>query len=310
MHIPDGFLSTPVWASLAAVSLPAVGYMARQSQDAVEEQKLPLLGVMGAFVFAAQMINFPVGLGTSGHLVGGALLAHLLGPAAASLVMTAILLVQALIFQDGGVLALGANICNMALVGVWMGTLPMRLLGSGSARWLGLFAGGMLSVLMSACLALSELLLSGVMMPATLVGVSLGLFLVSATLEGVITVVVVRAIARIHPRAVPNPAAIRQPVLLALATIALLLVVVGVLWASRDPDGLEHLAEQLGLAGKATTLLATPLADYEMSGLASPWLRKAVAGLIGIGAVTLLIGVLSRLLRPARTQQPESSGKG
>src|SRR5438093_882621 len=105
MHIPDGFLSTPVWATLDVAALPAVGYITRRAQREFTENRIPLLGVMGAFVFAAQMINFPVGVGTSGHMVGGALLAATLGPAAASLVMTSILLVQALIFQDGGVLA-------------------------------------------------------------------------------------------------------------------------------------------------------------------------------------------------------------
>src|SRR6202167_6508058 len=107
MHIPDNFLSPPVWATLDAVAIPAVGLMVRQAGRQLNDTRIPLLGVMGAFVFAAQMINFPVGIGTSGHLVGGALLAFMLGPAAASIVMTALLATQALIFQDGGLLALG-----------------------------------------------------------------------------------------------------------------------------------------------------------------------------------------------------------
>ena len=133
VHIPDGFLSTPVWAALDAAAAPAVAYTARRAQRGFEEAKVPLLGVLGAFVFAAQMINFPVGPGTTGHLVGGALLAITLGPAAAGVVMTAILAIQALVFQDGGILALGANIFNMALVGVAAGYLPFYLWGSG--RW-------------------------------------------------------------------------------------------------------------------------------------------------------------------------------
>src|SRR4029077_16067991 len=112
MHIPDGFLSMPVWGTLDVVSAPAVAWVARRAQRDRKDHRIPLLGVMGAFVFAAQMINFPVGPGTSGHLVGGALLAIVLGPAAAALVMTAILVLQALVFQDGGVLALGANVFN------------------------------------------------------------------------------------------------------------------------------------------------------------------------------------------------------
>src|SRR5205085_10390402 len=129
MHIPDGFLSLPVWASLDAAAVPAVALAARRAQREMEEHKVPLLGVMGEFVFAAQMINFPVGRGTSGHLVGGALLSYTLGPFAAAVVMAAILAIQALVFQDGGILALGANLVNMAIAGVLAGYLPYHLWG-------------------------------------------------------------------------------------------------------------------------------------------------------------------------------------
>src|SRR4051794_36202014 len=154
MHIPDGFLSPPVWAALDIVAVPCAFYMARKAQNGFDEARVPLLGVMGAFVFAAQIINFPVGIGTSGHLVGGALLAITLGPASASLVMTSILVIQALVFQDGGVLALGANVMNMAIMGVLSGYLPFHILGV-RHRKLAVFLGGFLSVIVAALLALS-----------------------------------------------------------------------------------------------------------------------------------------------------------
>src|SRR4029077_4380621 len=134
MHIPDGFLATPVWAALDVTAVPAVGCLARRAQRGLEQSKVPLLGVMGAFVFAAQMINFPVGLGTSGHLVGAALLAYTLGPAAAGVVLTAILAVQGVVFQDGGILFLVANISNMGVAGRLAGYLPFRLWGKGRRR--------------------------------------------------------------------------------------------------------------------------------------------------------------------------------
>jgi cobalt/nickel transport system permease protein len=146
VHIPDGFLSTPVWAALDVAAVPAIGYMARRAQRTFDESRVPLLGVMGAFVFAAQMINFPVGVGTSGHLVGSALLAYTVGPAAASVVMTAILAIQALVFQDGGVLALGANLINMAVIGVIAAYLPYRVWGGTQLRPLAIFLGGSLSL--------------------------------------------------------------------------------------------------------------------------------------------------------------------
>src|SRR6516162_3607265 len=165
MHIPDGFLSIPVWGTMDAVAAPSIVWVARRARLGFDHHKVPLMGVMGAFIFAAQMINFPVGNGTSGHLVGGALLSFTLGPAAAAVVMTAILAIQALVFQDGGILALGANTVNMAVLGVLAGYLPFALWGGGRFRKLAIFAGAALSVVVSALAALSELLLSGVKMP-------------------------------------------------------------------------------------------------------------------------------------------------
>src|SRR6185437_12223989 len=199
MHIPDNFLSPPVWATLDAIAIPAVTYVSRQAQKSTDTNRLALLGVMGAFVFAAQMINFPVGLGTSGHLVGGTLLACLIGPWAAALVITSILIVQALVFQDGGVLALGPNMINMALMGVLFGYLPARALFRTKWKFYGVFLGGLCSVLVSGILALSELAISGIRMPGTLLAASFGLFTVNAILEGAITVSVLRAIERLNP---------------------------------------------------------------------------------------------------------------
>src|SRR5438874_1195027 len=240
MHIPYGFLSTPVWATLDIAAVPAAGYMVRRAQQEFEEKKVPLLGVMGAFVFAAQMINFPVGGATSGHLVGSALLSFTLGPAAASVVMIAILAIQSLVFQDGGILALGPNIFNMAVVGVIAGYLPFYLWGSGRNRKAAIFLGGAFSVLIAALLAVSELLLSGIAMSGTVLGVSFALFAVSAILEGAITLAVFQALETLNPNFVKQPGADRGLALRLTALAAVLLVVVGVLFASTHPDGLER----------------------------------------------------------------------
>lgn len=293
MHIPDGFLSTPVWAAMDAVAAPAVGYVVRKAQRDFDEVKVPLLGVMGAFVFAAQMINFPVGVGTSGHLVGGALLACTLGPAAAAVVMCAILAIQALVFQDGGILALGANVFNMAIAGVLVGYLPYHLWGRGRGRRAAIFAGGALSLLTSAVLALSELLISGVRMPGPVLGLSLVLFVVSALVEGAITVAVVVALERIQPNVMRAPAPGRSPALAALALAAILLAAGGALFASTAPDGIEQLAIRTGIASHARALIASPLKDYQATWLGSGWPAQAAAGLAGLGLVfgaCLLIG--------------------
>lgn len=289
MHIPDGFLATPVWATLDAVALPATGLMVRRAQREFDESRIPLLGVMGAFVFAAQMINFPVGIGTTGHLVGGALLAFTLGPAAASVVMAAIITIQALVFQDGGILALGPNVINMAILGVLAGHLPFYLWGGGRWRKLSIFAGGTLSVLVSAVLALAELMISGVKMPASVLGVSLALFLVSGLLEGAITLAVIQALESIQPGFIRRPAVGRSFALGAVSMGAVLLAAVGVLFASAAPDGIQKLGQQTGIASRARTLISTPLSGYEVTflhaGLHSSWLSKAGAGLAGLALI-------------------------
>jgi cobalt/nickel transport system permease protein len=200
MHIPDGFLSIPVWAALDLAAIPSVGYFVRRTQRSFEDSRIPLLGVLGSFVFAAQMINFPVVAGTSGHLIGGALLAFTLGPSAATVVMTAILLVQALVFQDGGLLALGANVINMAVVGVWVGYVPMKLLGGRgpNLRGFAAFLGGWLSLMAAALLAAVELSLSDMAPSGPLFASMLGIHAVTGVAEGLITAVTLTAIQRLN----------------------------------------------------------------------------------------------------------------
>jgi len=304
MHIPDGFLSTPVWTTLDAVSIPAVGLLANRARREIDETRIPLLGVMGAFVFAAQMINFPVGLGTSGHLVGAALLAYVLGPGAAALVMTAILAIQAFVFQDGGVVVLGANVLNMAIAGVLAGYVPYRLLGRGGLRTLGVFLGAFLSVLTSAALAVGELALSGVRMPGSILGVSAALFVVSAVLEGLITVTVTRAIQRLHPTWIREPVAMRSSAFALLGATALLLGGMGFLIASRSPDGIEKLAAGIGITQQFKATVTTPLADYQLRGLESPWGRRAAAGLVGVAAIWIACAGLGKLV--ARRRAPSA----
>jgi cobalt/nickel transport system permease protein len=162
VHIPDGFLSTPVWAGMDVVSAGAVGIAARRVNQKLDAAQVPLMGMTAAFVFAAQMINFPVPGGTSGHLLGGFLAAVLLGPAPAVVVMATIFVVQCLLFQDGGLTALGANLFNMGIVGSIGGYGGYRLMrtcriGDGPA----LAMAAWLSVMLGAAATSVELGLSG-----------------------------------------------------------------------------------------------------------------------------------------------------
>lgn len=126
MHVPDGFLDVPTSLGTAGVAAAGVGLALRGARRELDDRTAPLAGLVAAFVFAAQMLKFPVGAGTSGHLLGGALAAVLVGPWTATLSMAVVLLVQSLLFADGGLTALGTNITLMGIVGVWTGWLVFR----------------------------------------------------------------------------------------------------------------------------------------------------------------------------------------
>jgi cobalt/nickel transport system permease protein len=133
LHTPDGFLAVPVALLMWVVAVAALAISVQRTNRTLDERQIPLMGVMAAFIFAAQMVNFPVAGGTSGHLLGGVLAAVLLGPWAGTLVMACVIVVQALVFQDGGLVVLGANIVNMGVIGTMGGYVVYRSL----ARILG-----------------------------------------------------------------------------------------------------------------------------------------------------------------------------
>ena len=154
MHAPDGFLSLPVAAVMWMLTIVAIAVSVKKTNETFDERAIPLMGVTAAFIFAAQMFNFQVVGGTSGHLLGGVLAAVLLGPWAGSLVMVAVVAVQALVFQDGGLVVMGANIFNMgivgtmggyavyrALCGIFGGEQRARIPAAGIAAWLSVVLG-------------------------------------------------------------------------------------------------------------------------------------------------------------------------
>src|ERR1041385_1617931 len=153
MHIPDGFLSLTVSIVCWLITALTLSVAISRSNKSLGERRVPLMGVMAAFIFAAQMINFPVAGGTSGHMLGGALAAITLGPWAGMLVMTAAIMVQGLLFQDGGVLVMGANILNLWLIRVVVGyglyrgvpgrNRALKLTIAGIAAWLSVIAGAL-----------------------------------------------------------------------------------------------------------------------------------------------------------------------
>ena len=120
MHIPDGFIDIPTSAGAGLLTMAGLAVTLKSAKNKLDERSAPLIGLVAVFIFAVQMLNFPVAAGTSGHLLGGALAVVLVGPYAATLALTVVLLIQALLFADGGLTALGLNIFNMGIVGVWV----------------------------------------------------------------------------------------------------------------------------------------------------------------------------------------------
>jgi len=201
MHIPDGFLAPQVWAPLNAAAVPAIALCARRARRGLEENHVPLLGMMGAFVFAAQMVNFPIAPGTSSHLSGGALLAVLFGPWVAALAMGAVLLIQAVVFQDGGLMAFGANFFNLAIIAPMAAYLPYRLAARGGerVRAVGVFFGAWLSVVAAAAAVSAELAWSGMAPARLLVPAVVGVHALTGLVEGALTLGILRMIERVRP---------------------------------------------------------------------------------------------------------------
>jgi cobalt/nickel transport system permease protein len=204
MHIPDGFLSGDVAAGTAVIAVVAVGYGLRRADDQLDDSRIPLLGVTAAFVFAAQMLNFPVAGGTSGHFLGAALAAVLLGPWLACVVLAVVLGVQAFVFADGGITALGANVTNMGVLGALVvgglmsgarAVLPRSrgaFLGvAGVGAWLAVMAGALGT---SAVLAASGTVPFGTVAPAML-----GVHALIGAGEAVITVAALSAVLATRP---------------------------------------------------------------------------------------------------------------
>jgi cobalt/nickel transport system permease protein len=307
MHIPDGFLSVAVSIAFWVVSLITVGYALRRVSRDLGERQVPLMGVLAACIFAGQMLNFSVTGGTSGHLLGAAIATVLLGPWAAILVLTSVVGIQALIFQDGGLLALGANIFNMGVVGVMVAYFVYRTvqrLASGKS-W-GIFVGGFVagwsSIFIASLACALQLALSGTS-PANLAVPAMGgIHALIGIGEGLITVgalAFLYAARRDLFRAGQAQPASSKAVWIAGLVIAGVLAVVSPL-ASSHPDGLEWVAEQRGFLDVAHNPLYTIIPDYALPGVSNQALATILAGIIGM---LIVFGVALAVAYARRNRQ-------
>jgi cobalt/nickel transport system permease protein len=313
MHIPDGFLSGLVLAMCWGISAIVVVIAFIRVKRDMDERKVPLMGVVAAAIFAGQMLNFPVAGGTSGHLLGAALAMILLGPWAAVLVMTIVVSAQALIFQDGGIAALGANLFNMAVIGVFVSYTVYRVVQrfSKGAKW-GIFVGGFLaawtSIFIASLAAALELAFSGTS-PANIAVPAMALVhSVIGIGEGLITVGALALIYAVRPELIKTTDQKQvggKFVWVAGLLIALALAVASPL-ASTHPDGLEFVAEQQGFIDKAQANPYNIFPDYVMPGVANEQVATIAAGILGV-IIVFFVAIGVAYLRRNRTTSSASS---
>jgi len=304
MHIPDGFLSMGVLIVCWVLSIIAIGLALTRTRKSLGERQVPVMGVLAAFIFAAQMLNFTIAGGTSGHFLGAALAAILLGPWAAMLTMTTVVALQALLFQDGGLLALGGNILNMAVIGPVVAYGFYRgvrtLLGNrrGSTLVAG-FVAAWVSIVVAAVACAMELGFSGTSPIGIALPAMAGIHALIGIGEGLITVGALALVTATRPDLVeaeraPAPAGMRW-VWGGLA-IAIVLALFSPL-ASPYPDGLERVAEDLGFIERAQEPFYEVIPDYVFPGISNEALATIAAGIVGTLIVYGIAVGLAALLR-------------
>jgi len=288
MHIPDGFLSVPVAVILWVFSILAISAALRNVSKEIGERQVPLMGVLAAAIFAGQMLNFTVAGGTSGHMVGAALAMILLGPWAAVLVLTCVVSVQALIFQDGGLLALGANIFNMGLIGVAVSYTVYRFIQKISAgkSW-GIFVGGFtaawLSTEISSLAAALELAFSGTSPANIAVPAMAGIHALIGIGEGLITLGALAFIyASRRDLLQGGQSAVRGGKLVwGIGLVVALALAIASPLASSHPDGLNWVAQQKGFLSAARGPLFKIIPNYAFPGISNRTAATIIAAVLG-----------------------------
>ncbi|MFW5942586.1 MAG: energy-coupling factor ABC transporter permease [bacterium] len=311
LHIPDGFLVTAISALTWLLSAIAVYIAVRRSQEQFDERLIPFAGIMAAFIFAGQMINFPVAGGTSGHLVGAALAAIVLGPWLGILVMTAVISLQALLFQDGGLVVMGANILVMGVVPALIGFgLYRAVAGRGRRLSLGVAAVSAWLSIMAAALVTALLLgFSGTLSFRLVVPAMLGVHALIGVGEALITVAALGYISRARPALLGESAQSGGRGWTVGAVLATLFVILISPLASSFPDGLEWVAEEYGFLSQAREARFDLMPDYTIPALGEGSLSTIAAALLGALIAGLLVMAFTRLLRRSRTAT-RSQGTG
>ncbi|MEU6767181.1 energy-coupling factor ABC transporter permease [Streptomyces sp. NPDC046853] len=338
MHVPDGFINAPVSAATGLIAAGAVAVSLRGARRELDERTAPLAGLVAAFIFAVQMLNFPVAAGTSGHLLGGALAAILVGPYTGVLCVSVVLLMQGVLFADGGLTALGVNITDMAIVTTVVAYLTFRGLVKVLPRTRrSITASSFVAALISvpaAAVAFTFLYALGGTTDVSIGKVAtamIGVHVLIGIGEAAITALTVGAVIAVRPDLVygargltqklklrvdgelvdapaaeePAPVAARSHRKVWIAGLVTSLVLAGFVsfYASANPDGLEKVAADKGIDKKAEehATADSPLADYGVKDITDTRLSGGLAGVIGVGVTVVAGSGIFWALRRRRT---------
>ena len=314
MHIRDGILGPDVCLVTGAISLGAMAYSLRRMRLDFEDRAVPMTGMMAALIFAGQMVNFPLpGLPVSGHLLGGVLAAVMLGPWAGCLAIAMVLIVQAVLFSDGGLLSLGANILNMGVVGAWGGyavysTIRRMMGNSSSATVAAAVMAAWISVLAAAMLFCVEFLISSRSAgidPRGIIGLMVLYHAVIGVGEALITGAVLAFVLNRRADLVPRPDPVGPVGAVsgfAGAGLVTALAVAAILapFKSEHPDGLDAVAQTTGMSELEVERPALVLEDYEVPIPAVSWwpaLPVSMAGILGTVVVFFGAAILATATR-------------
>jgi len=301
MHIPDGFLDAKTCVTAGVLSAAGLALALRHLKRNLPPRGVPFLGISAAFVFSAQMVNFPVLGGTSGHLIGSALVTALLGAPAAVLVLSCVLIAQAFLFADGGVMALGANVFNMAIVapaasGLAIGFVQ-RLVPGYRGRVTAVAFAGWCSTLAASISCAGQLAWSGTVGWGIAFPAMMGIHMLIGLGEGLISAVALAGILRKRPELIDRTPTAGQTGFLVQGLLAALGVALfAAPFACGWPDGLDSVAAKLGFENKAAENTHAWLANYRFPGVQGEGLSIAIAGLLGSLLVFLAALGLSRIL--------------
>ena len=294
MHVPDGFINAQVSIGSGIVSFATLWAYVRNAKNLVADKLIALTGMMSALIFVLQMINFPIAAGTSGHLLGGALAVIVLGPHLGIICISIVVVIQSLLFADGGLSALGINVFNMAIVTSLVGWLVItswkKLFGEANISIIsGSIVAGLLSVIFSSIAFVFEYALGGtVAVPLSSVLLAmLSTHLLIGLGEGVITALIVSLLLRVRSDLVyvktNEHVSNNTSSIYGLFIFLLLCFTLITPYASSSPDGLESVAENFGFL--ETDGLVLFLNDYGISGLNNSFLSTIISAVLGIVVV-------------------------